>query len=58
LVIADNQLALNAGWDEEILRVELAAVQEEDFDLGLVGFYDEELATIAGSAGCTRRAHG
>src|ERR1019366_2390119 len=38
LVIADNQLALNAGWDEEILRLKLAALQEEDFDLNLVGF--------------------
>src|ERR1700688_3471969 len=32
-IIADNQLALNAGWDEETLRAELAALQEEDFDL-------------------------
>src|SRR5258707_2661746 len=31
-VIADNQLALNAGWDEEILGVELAALQAEDFN--------------------------
>src|SRR5215469_6783426 len=34
-IIADNQLALNAGWDEETLRLELAALQEEDFDLAL-----------------------
>jgi DNA modification methylase len=46
LVIADNQLALNAGWDEEILRLELAALQEEDFDLSLVGFDDEELTRL------------
>src|SRR6202166_4898579 len=32
-VIADNQLALNAGWDEDILRAELSALQAEDFDL-------------------------
>jgi len=32
-VIADNQLALNAGWDEDMLRVELRALQAEDFDL-------------------------
>src|SRR5580704_11485975 len=39
LVIADNQLAIQgAGWDEEMLRLELAALREEDFNLGLVGF--------------------
>jgi DNA modification methylase len=45
LVIADNQLALNAGWDEEMLREQLAALQEQDFDLDLLGFDDEELAS-------------
>jgi hypothetical protein len=45
-VIADNQLALNAGWDEELLRVELAALQDEEFNLGLIGFEDEELARL------------
>lgn len=45
-IIADNQLALNAGWDEELLRVELAALQQEDFDLSLIGFEDEELARL------------
>ncbi|ABK43760.1 ParB domain protein nuclease [Magnetococcus marinus MC-1] len=43
LVISDNQLALNAGWDEEMLRVELAALKEEDFDLQITGFDSEEL---------------
>ncbi len=43
LVIADNKLAENAGWDEEALRSELAALQEADFDLGTIGFDDEEL---------------
>jgi DNA modification methylase len=46
LVIADNQLALNAGWDEESLRIELQALQEAEFDLSLVGFDDEELARL------------
>jgi len=32
-IIADNQLALNAGWDEDLLRAELAALQAEDFDV-------------------------
>src|ERR1700694_4265678 len=45
-VIADNQLALNAGWDEALLAAELAALQQEDFNLGLIGFEDEELARL------------
>ena len=45
-IIADNQLALNAGWDEELLRVELAALQEDDFNVNLIGFEDEELARL------------
>jgi DNA modification methylase len=45
-IIADNQLALNAGWDETLLAAELAALQEEDLDLGLIGFEDEELARL------------
>ena len=43
LVLADNQLALNAGWDEELLRLELAALREQDFNLDLLGFDDGEL---------------
>jgi DNA modification methylase len=46
LVIADNQLALGAGWDEEMLRTELRALEAEDFDLVLLGFGDEELADL------------
>ena len=46
LVIADNQLALNAGWDETLLHLELAALREEDFDLDLLGFDDDELAAL------------
>src|SRR5258708_3713223 len=45
-IIADNQLALNAGWDEELLRVELATLQAEDFNIGLIGFEDDELARL------------
>ena len=40
LVIADNQLALNAGWDETALRVELEALREADYELDLIGFDD------------------
>ena len=43
LILADNRLALNAGWDEEMLRVELASLKESDFNLDLVGFSNEEL---------------
>ena len=45
-VIADNKLALNAGWDEDALRAEVAALGAIDFDLGLIGFADDELAAI------------
>jgi DNA modification methylase len=47
LVIADNQLAIaGAGWDEEMLRIELAILHEEDYDLDLVGFDDIELQRL------------
>lgn len=45
-VIADNKLALNAGWDMELLALELADLKEFDFDLGLTGFSGEELAKL------------
>ena len=45
-VIADNQLALNAAWDEELLRSELAALQSQDFNIRLIGFEDEDLAQM------------
>jgi ParB/RepB/Spo0J family partition protein len=43
LVIADNQLALNAGWDAELLQMELGELGAEGFDLSLIGFNDDEL---------------
>src|SRR5215471_3673863 len=45
-IIADNRLALNAGWDEEMLQVELEALEEDDFDLDITGFTDEELEEL------------
>ncbi|TPW00706.1 MAG: modification methylase DpnIIB [bacterium] len=45
-VLADNKLALNAGWDEELLAAELRALNGDGFDLGLTGFSDEELADL------------
>ena len=45
-VIADNKLALNAGWDLELLAVELGDLQGLDFDLMLTGFSDDELGKL------------
>jgi DNA modification methylase len=45
-IIADNRLAENAGWDEEALQVELAELQQNGFNLDLIGFDDEELARL------------
>jgi DNA modification methylase len=52
-IIADNQLAVNAGWDADLLRLELAALQEEDFDVSLIGFDDEELARLLAAQDAT-----
>ena len=45
-VIADNQLALNAGWDFDALRIEIEDLDSLDFDLNFLGFNDQELANI------------
>lgn len=45
-VIADNKLALNAGWDEKILRSELEALRLGDYDLDLLGFDEDELEAM------------
>jgi DNA modification methylase len=45
-VLADNQLALNAGWDEALLRLELADLSELGFELGLIGFGEGELERL------------
>lgn len=45
-VIADNRLALDAGWDEELLALELADLTEAGFDLALTGFDDAELQSL------------
>lgn len=42
-IIADNKIALNAGWDDEMLRVELETLNEASFDLSVLGFSDDEL---------------
>jgi ParB family transcriptional regulator, chromosome partitioning protein len=45
-IIADNKLALNAGWDDEMLKVELSELKELDFDLSLIGFDADELQKL------------
>ncbi len=45
-IIADNKLSLNAGWDDELLAVELSDLQGEGFDLPLLGFDDKELSDL------------
>ena len=45
-ILADNRLALDAGWDEDALRAQLAALQEENFDLNVIGFDDDELERL------------
>lgn len=45
-ILADNKLSLNAGWDDEMLAVELSELQGENFDLGITGFSDDEIADL------------
>lgn len=45
-VIADNKLALNAGWDEEMLKAELDVLKEEGFEIGLTGFTEDEMSGL------------
>ncbi|MDD2926368.1 site-specific DNA-methyltransferase [Rhodoferax sp.] len=46
LIIADNRIAENAGWDDAMLRVELDALRDDDFDLSLTGFDADALADL------------
>ena len=45
-IIADNRMTMDAGWNEELLRVELEALEEMGFDLGMTGFDEKELASL------------
>lgn len=45
-IIADNRMALDAGWDEELLRVEIEALQAEAFDVSLTGFDEKEITDL------------
>lgn len=49
-VIADNKLALNAGWDEEMLQIEFESLKELDFNLELTGFWLDEIDEILQAA--------
>ena len=45
-IIADNRISDNAGWDDEVLRGELAELKDSDLDLALLGFSEDDLATL------------
>lgn len=45
-ILADNRFAQDAGWDEELLRIEIESLQGADFDVSLTGFEDEEIADL------------
>lgn len=45
-ILADNRMAMDAGWDEELLKVEIEALQGMDFDVALTGFSDDDLADL------------
>jgi len=48
-IIADNRFAQDAGWDEELLRIEIESLQAEAFDVSLTGFEDQEIADLFAS---------
>ena len=45
-ILADNRMAMDAGWDEELLRVEIESLQAADFDPLLTGFDEKELSKL------------
>ncbi len=47
-ILADNRMAMDAGWDEELLRIEIESLQGEDFDVSLTGFDEDELSDLFG----------
>lgn len=48
-ILADNRMAMAAGWDEELLRIEIESLQGADFDIGLTGFDENDLADLFGN---------
>lgn len=57
-VLTDNQLALNAGWDEDLLSMELAFLEEADFDINLLGFDEGFLDIVGGQEHEVRESKG
>jgi hypothetical protein len=55
-VLADNQLALNAGWDTELLQIEVAALNLANFDMGLLGFDSDRIAGLLDPEGINKPA--
>ena len=47
-IIADNRMALDADWDEELLKIEIESLKDEDFDLSFTGFDESELLDLFG----------
>ena len=45
-ILADNRMALDAGWDEELLRIEIESLQGADFDVSFTGFGEDEIANL------------
>ena len=45
-ILADNRMAMDAGWDEELLRIEIESLQGEDFDVSLTGFREDEVKDL------------
>lgn len=45
-ILADNRMAMDAGWDEELLRIEIESLQGVDFDVSLTGFEEQEIADL------------
>lgn len=50
-ILADNRMAMDAGWDEELLKIEIESLQAEDFDVALTGFNDSEIAELFSDSG-------
>lgn len=50
-IIADNRMAMDAGWDEELLKLEIETLQGMDFDVSFTGFEDQEIADLFGTDG-------
>jgi hypothetical protein len=46
LILADNKLGLNAGWDDDLLKIELTELSEANFDLGITGFSTADMALL------------